>query len=176
MTDIRTQPNNEKGRRLCTALRALNVSFGVIGLIAILLVSAITAGWDINAFWFYLVLVEQVSATVYLSMLTLLWELTRYVRRRAGENLHDTPFAKGCHLVFLISAIAGLATVVVIPLILADLVSGPVVLIHYAFGGVLLFMYVIFGVYTLVRRIIDQRRAERQRLEDEKQAWEGYLT
>lgn len=176
MTDVRTQPNKEKGRNLCTALRTLTVLFSVLGLVAILLVSAVTAGWDLNAFWFYLVLVEQMLGTVYLSLITLLWELTLHVRRRAGENLCDTPFAKGCHLVFLIAAIAGLVTVVVIPLILADLVSGPVVLVHYAFGGVLLLLYAIFGIYTLVGRIINHRREERQRLEEEKQAWEGYLT
>ncbi len=176
MTDTHTQPNKEKGRTLCTALRALTVLFSIIGMMAILLTSAITAGWDLNAFWFYLVLVLQVFCTVYLSIVTLLWELTRHVRRRAGEDLRDTSFTKGCHLVFLIAAIAGLVTVVAIPLILADLVSGPVALVHYAFGGVLLLLYVIFGVYNFVRRIIDHRREERQRLEDEKQAWEGYLT
>ena len=176
MTNVRTQPNKEKGRNLCAALRALTVSFSVLGMIAILLVSAVTAGWDLNAFWFYLVLVLQVSVTLYISLLTLLMELNRYVRRKAGEDLRETRFAKGCHLLFLISAIAGLVTVVVIPLILADLVSGPVVLVHYAFGALLLLLYIIFGVYSFGRRIINRRRAEVQRLEEEKQAWEGYLT
>ncbi|MBE6586055.1 MAG: hypothetical protein E7645_05960 [Ruminococcaceae bacterium] len=175
MTDVRTQANKEKGRNICTALRTLTVLYSVLGPVAMLLVSAVTAGWDLNAFWFYLVLVEQMLGTVYLSLVTLLWELTRHVRRRAGEDLRDTPFAKGCHLVFLVAAIAGLVTIVVIPLILADLAGGPVVLIHYAFGGVLLLLYVIFGVYTLVSRTVNHRRAERQRLEEEKQAWEGYL-
>ena len=176
MTDLHTRPSNEKGSNRCTALRTLTVLCSIMGLIGILLVSAVTAGWDLNAFWFYLVLVLQMFSTTYLSLITLLWELTRYVRSRAGEDLHDTPFTKGCHLVFSIAAMAGLVTVVVIPLILADLVSGPIVLVHYAFGGVLLLLYAIYGIYILIRRIMNHRREERQRLEEEKQAWEGYLT
>ena len=56
------------------------------------------------------------------------------------------------------------------------IVSGPIVLVHYAFGGVLLLLYAIYGIYILIRRIMNHRREERQRLKEEKQAWEGYLT
>jgi hypothetical protein len=71
---------------------------------------------------------------------------------------------------------AGLLTVVFIPLILFDVLNGGFAIIHFAIGILEASLYAILGACAVVRRIIRRRRAERQRLEEEKQAWEGYLT
>lgn len=176
MTTHQPPSNAPKGRTLCKALHTLTVAFAVLGLAVILLLSAVLADWDVNAFWFYLVLMIQSFGTVYLSLLTLLWMLTRHARRQNGESLGDKPFDKGLSVTFLAAAIVGLLTVALIPLILADLLHGAFVLIHFACGGLLILLYLVYGIYTAVRRIIHHRRAKRERLAEEKQAWEGYLT
>ena len=70
---------------------------------------------------------------------------------------------------------AGLGTAVFIPLILFDLLNGGFAIIHFAIGMLEASLYGTLGVYDVIRRIIRRRRAEGQRLEEERQAWEGYL-
>jgi hypothetical protein len=70
----------------------------------------------------------------------------------------------------------GLVTVVILPLILFDLLNGGFAVIPFAIGGLMALLYAVVGVYAIIRRIMDRRRAEAQRLEEEKRAWEGYLS
>ena len=71
---------------------------------------------------------------------------------------------------------AGLGTAVCIPLILFDLLNGGFAIIHFAIGMLEASLYAALGIYAAIRRIIRRRRAEVQRLEEERQAWEGYLS
>ena len=132
--------------------------------------------WWSEMFLVYLALYTLLEFTSYFAVLTVLRELTRRARRRSGEDLRDTPFTVTLRLLLKITALAGLLTVTLIPLILFDLLNGGFAMIHFAIGILEASLYAIFGVYAVIRRIIDRRRAERQRLEEERQAWEGYLT
>ena len=71
---------------------------------------------------------------------------------------------------------AGLGPAVFIPLILFDLLNGGFAMIHFAIGMLEASLYAVLGVYAAIRRIIRRRRAEVQRLEEEQQVWEGYLS
>ena len=103
------------------------------------------------------------------------WELTRRARRKYGEDIGDTPFTTVLHRILGGVAMAGLGTAVFIPLILFDLLNGGFAIIHFVIGMLEASLYGTLGVYDVIRRIIRRRRAEGQRLEEEKQAWEGYL-
>ena len=175
-----TDMNPHKGGRLCRILRILTVAFAILAPAATVAASAVSTllenDWWSEMFLLYLALYILLGFTSYFALLTILRELTRRARRRSGEDLRDTPFTGTLRLLLKITALAGLLTVTLIPLILFDLLNGGFALIHFAIGILEASLYAIFGVYAVIRRVIDRRRAERQRLEEEKQAWEGYLT
>ena len=172
-----TNTKHKSGKSMSAkALQVVTLAWAILGLAAILLTAAVWGDWDLNAFYFYLIIVFQFSATVYLSVLAILWELSRRTRRRAGTDLRDTPFTVMLHRLLLITAVAGLLTASFIPLILFDLLNGGFSLIHFAIGIMEAVLYATWGIYTVIRRILECRRTEQHRLEEEKQAWEGYLT
>lgn len=165
-----------KGR----SFRRLTILFAILGPITIITAAVVTTiiegDWWSELFYMYLALYTLLGFTTYFSWLALLWAVTRLARSRSGADLCDTPFMRVLHRILLYVAVAGLVTAVTIPLILVDLIDGRFVLLHFAVGGILLVLYLIVGIHAIFRRIIDHRKAERHRLEDEKQAWEGYLT
>ncbi len=176
----KTRANDARKTGTCGFFRLLRVLLAVLGPVAIItaaaVVTIIEGDWWSELFYMYLALFTLLGVTTYLSLLTFLWELTRRAVRRVGVDLRDTPFTRVLHRILLPVAVAGLITAAVIPLILADLINGRFVLIHFGVGGILAVLYGIAGVYAIIRRVTDHRGAERQRLEDEKRAWEGYLT
>jgi MFS family permease len=177
MTKEKTQP---KHGRLCRALRVLTALFAALGPVA-LIAAAVAAtllenDWWSEMFLVYLALYTLLGFTSYLGLLTILWELTRYARRKKGEDLRDTPLTVILHRILGATAVMGLVTVVILPLILFDLLNGGFAVIHFAIGGLMALLYAVLGVYAIIRRIMDHRRAEAQRLEEEKRAWKGYLS
>lgn len=178
MTSANTQP--KKGKGLCRVLRILTVLFAVLGPVALIAAAVVTTlletDWWLELFLVYLALYTLLGFTSYLGLLAILWELTRRARRKNGEDLRDTRLTVILHRILQGAAVMGLATVVVIPLILFDYLNGGFAVIHFVIGGLMALLYAVLGVYTIIRRIIDYRRAEAQRLEEEKQAWEGYLS
>ena len=179
-TMTNTGMNPHKGGRLCRALRILTVAFAVLAPAATIAAAAVSTllenDWWSEMFLVYLALYTLLGFTSYFALLTVLRELTRRACRRNGEDLRDTPFTVTLRLLLKITALAGLLTVTLIPLILFDLLNGGFAMIHFAIGILEASLYAILGACAVIRRIIRRRRAERQRLEEEKQAWEGYLT
>ena len=172
-----TNTKHKSGKSMSAkALQVVTLAWAILGLAAILLTAAVLGDWDLNAFSFYLVIVFQFSATVYLSVLAILWELSRTLCRRAGILPPDKPFGLWLHRILLWIAVGGCVTAVLFPLILGDFLPGQAVLAHYAFGILLLVLYPVWGISAMIRCVRDHRCAERQRLADEKQAWEGYLS
>ena len=175
-----TGMNPHKGGRLCRALRILTASFAVFGPVAVITAAVVTTllegDWWKGVFLVCLAFYALLLYTSYFSLLTVLGELTRRARRKNGEDTGDTPFTTALHRILGGAAMAGLLTVVFIPLILFDVLNGGFAMIHFAIGILEAFLYAILGACAVIRRIIRRRRAERQRLEEEKQAWEGYLT
>jgi hypothetical protein len=178
MTNSHTQQKN--GNRLCRTLRVLTTVFAILAPTAAVAAAAVTTllenDWWSEMFLVYLALYTLLGFTSYFAVLTVLWELTRRARRKNGEVSGDTPFTVTLSRILRGAAVAGLGTVVFIPLIFLDLLNGGFAMIHFAIGILEASLYAAWGIYTVVRRIIQRRRAEQQRLEEEKQAWEGYLT
>jgi len=178
MTNTHASPN--QGGKSCRVLRILTASFAVFGPVAVITAAAVTTllegDWWKGFFLACLAVYALLLYTSYFSLLTVLWELTRRARRKNGEDTGDTPFTIVLHRILGGAAMAGLLTVVFIPLILFDLLNGGFAIIHFAIGILEASLYAILGACAVIRRIIRRRRAERQRLEEEKQAWEGYLT
>ena len=178
MTHTHASPN--QGGKSCRVLRILTASFAVFGPVAVITAAVVTTllegDWWKGFFLACLAVYALLLYTSYFSLLTVLWELTRRARRKNGEDTGDTPFTTVLHHILGGAAMAGLLTVVFIPLILFDVLNGGFAIIHFAIGILEASLYAIFGVYAVIRRVIERRRAERQRLEEEKQAWEGYLT
>jgi hypothetical protein len=176
MTDTQCKPRTYKINGLATFLRVLTLVFAFLGFAVILLTAALLGDWDSTAFGFFIVIILEVMGTLYLSVLTFLWELTRRIRRVAGRLSVDKPFGRVLHSFLLWMAVGGSVSFALIPMSFSGSGLGVTILIHYAFGVVLTTLYLVLWVYTLVCRIMDHRRAEAQRLEEERQAWEGYLT
>ena len=178
MTKDRPMPKER--RRLCVFLRVLTAFFAILVPVAIVTVAVVTTlletDWWSDLFLVYLALYTLLGFTSYFSLLTIFGELTRYARRKSGEILRGTHFMTMLRRILQITAAVGLLTAVFIPLILLDLMDGRFSIIHFAIGIMELALYVVWGIYAVVRRVIQHRRAEQQRLADEKQAWVGYLS
>ena len=174
-----TYANPNQGGKACRVLRILTASFAVFGPVAAITAAAVTTllegDWWKGFFLACLAFYGLLLYTSYFSLLTVLWELTRRARRKYGEDIGDTPFTTVLHRILGGVAMVGLGTVVFIPLILFDLLNGGFAMIHFVIGMLEASLYGTLGVYDVIRRIIRRRRAEGQRLEEEKQAWEGYL-
>ena len=178
MTNTHASPH--QGGKSCRVLRILTASFAVFGPVAAITAAAVTTllegDWWKGFFLACLAFYGLLLYTSYFSLLTVLWELTRRARRKNGEDTGDTPFTTVLHRILGGAAVAGLLTVVFIPLILFDLLNGGFAIIHFAIGMLEASLYAALGVYAAIRRIIRRRRAEVQRLEEERQAWEEYLS
>ena len=178
MTNTHASPN--QGGKSYRVLRILTAAFAVFGPVAVITAAAVTTllegDWWKGFFLACLAFYGLLLYTIYFSLLTVLWELTRRARRKNGEDTGDTPFTTVLHHILGGAAVAGLLTVVFIPLILFDLLNGGFAIIHFAIGMLEVSLYAALGVYAAIRRIIRRRRAEVQRLEEERQAWEGYLS
>lgn len=178
MTNTHASPH--QGSKSYRILRILTASFAVFGPVAAITAAAVTTllegDWWKGFFLACLAFYGLLLYTSYFSLLTVLWELTRRARRKNGEDTGDTPFTTVLHRILGGAAVAGLLTVVFIPLILFDLLNGGFAIIHFAIGMLEASLYAVLGVYAAIRRIIRRRRAEVQRLEEERQAWEGYLS
>ncbi|MBP3666946.1 MAG: hypothetical protein J6K29_07835 [Clostridia bacterium] len=178
MKNSAMHPKN--GHKLGFLLRILTMFWAILGPVAVIaaaVVSTVLEGdWWSELFYMYLALYTLLGFTTYFSLLTILWEAARRTGRQAGEDLRDTPFTAVLHRILRITAVAGLVTVAFILLIFFDLLNGGFAMIHFAIGILQVSLYAVCGIHAVIRRITDRRRAEKQRLAEEKQAWEGYLT
>ncbi len=150
-----TNPN--KSGKIYRALRALTVIFAVFAPVAMIgtavALTLIEGDWWFNLFLVYLGAIAMLSLTVSLSLLTLLWELTRRARRKYGEDLRDTSFTSLLHRILSITAVTGLLTAIFLPLVLFDLLNGGFAMIHLAVGIVEVTLYAVLGVYAVIQRI-----------------------
>lgn len=177
MKNSAMHPKNR--HKLVCLLRILTTSWAILGPVAVITAAVVTTllegDWWKGFFLACLAFYGLLLYTSYFSLLTVLWELTRRTRRKYGEDIGDTPFTTVLHRILGGVAMAGLGTAVFIPLILFDLLNGGFAIIHFVIGMLEASLYGTLGVYDVIRRIIRRRRAEGQRLEEERQAWEGYL-
>ncbi len=161
-------------------LRFITAAIGILGpgamIGAAIVITLMEGDWWFNLFLAFLGAIALISFSLYVSVVTLLWELTRHVRRKAGMEMNDTPVSVVLHRILLPASVAGLVSAVTLPLILLDLINGMFAWIHFACGGALVITLAVSGIYSLIRRIKDHRRAEAERLAQEKQAWESYLS
>ena len=162
------------------ALGVFTTVLAVLGPIAMvssaIVITLMEGDWWFNLFLVFLGGIALFSFSLYVSIVTLLWELTRHARRKAGMDTKDTPVSAALHRILLPVSMAGVISVVTIPLFVTDLINGAFMWIHLACGGVLLVTLTVYGIHAIIRRRADRRRDEAERLAQEKQAWDEYLS
>lgn len=175
-----TCTQKKPGTGASRALGVFTTVLAVLGPIAMvssaIVITLMEGDWWFNLFLVYLGGIALLSFSLYVSIVTLLWELTRHARRKAGMDMKDTPVSVALHRILLPVSMAGVISVVTIPLVVTDLINGAFTWIHLACGGVLLVTLTVYGIHAIIRRRADRRRDEAERLAQEKQAWDEYLS
>ena len=93
--------------------------------------------WWLNLFAANLAGILMIFGTIYLSLLTLMKEATRYIGNKNKRDFSDTPITKWIHRLLIGAAIAGVISFIpIIPifLILYGVLRGGVAIIHFICG------------------------------------------
>ena len=169
-----------RGGILYSVFRVITVLFVILGPAAMIggavACTLVEGDWWFPLFLAFLGGIALFSLALYVSLAVLLWELCRYFRRRAGLDMGDTPLKLVMHRVFLPISAAGVVSASVLIFIWKDLLPGVLVWIHLVCGVILILLLAVYGLYILSRRRAARRLAEAERLAQEKQEWDGYLS
>jgi hypothetical protein len=176
MTNAATQPKT--GRILCRILRVLTGVFILLGAVSILLAAAVKTEWELTDLWFYLGEVFVNNGPIFLGGITILWNLTRLVGYQTGMPMREGRFERVIHVALLVAAAMGLVFLLQMISLRETMfmVTAIMWLSYLAMGALQILLYASLGVRAILRRIGDRRRAEAERLEEERLAWEGYLS
>lgn len=137
------------------ALRAVTIAFAILGPVAMIIsavVLTLCEDWWFYLFVAYLAGIAMIVSTLYLSLLTLLCELTRHVRNRTKSNIYDTPFTKYTHRILTGTAIAGIVTFSLFLMILYDVLNGGSAILHFLCGGIIVVLYLLLGIHAMMCR------------------------
>ena len=107
--------------------------------------------WWLNLFAANLAGILMIFGTIYLSLLTLMKEATRYIGNKK-RDFSDTPITKWIHRLLIGAAIAGVISFIPIFLILYDVVSGGFAIIHFICGGAIVVLYFTLGINVVIHR------------------------
>lgn len=103
-------------------------------------------------FLVYLAGILMLSGTIYLAVLTLLWEWIRHIHNKARKDMCKTPFMRWMHRLFIGTSIAGIITLIPFFLIFYDILNGSFAILHFLCSGTLVVLYLIFSIYTIAHR------------------------
>jgi hypothetical protein len=119
-----------------------------------------------------------INSTIYFSGITILWNLTRLVGYQTGMPMREGRFERVIHVALLVAAAMGLVFLLQMISLRETMfmVTAIMWLSYLAMGALQILLYASLGVRAILRRIGDRRRAEAERLEEERLAWEGYLS
>lgn len=176
MTNAATQPKT--GRILCRILCVLTGIFILLGAVSILLAAVAKTDRDLTDIGFYLTEVFVINSTIYFSGITFLWNLSRLVGYQTGMPMREGRFERVIHVALLVAAAMGLVFLLLMISLRETIFMATAImwLSYLAMGALQILLFVSLGVRAILRRIGDRRRAEAERLEEERLAWEGYLS
>ena len=108
--------------------------------------------WWLNLFAVNLAGILMIFGTIYLSLLTLMKEATRYIGNENKRDFSDTPITKWIHRLLIGAAIAGVISFIPIFLILYGVLRGGVAIIHFICGGAIVVLYFTLGINVVIHR------------------------
>ena len=146
---LSTQINRTKA---ATVLRLITTVFSILFPIAIIVSAVIVTlnegDWWFNLFLVYLAAMVMISGTLYLSLLTLMREITL----RLDNVSYDTPTEKRLHRILFGVSIAGIVTFFPFIMIFLDILNGTFALLHFICALIILTLYLINAVLTIKKR------------------------
>lgn len=108
--------------------------------------------WWLNLFAVNLAGILMIFGTIYLSLLTLMKEATRYIGNKNKRDFSDTPITKWIHRLLIGAAIAGVISFIPIFLILYGVLRGGFAIIHFICGGAIVVLYFTLGINVVIHR------------------------
>ena len=112
--------------------------------------------WWLNLFAVNLAGILMIFGTIYLSLLTLMKEATRYIGNKNKRDFSDTPITKWIHRLLIGAAIAGVISFIPIFLILYGVLRGGFAIIHFicsgAISGAIVVLYFTLGINVVIHR------------------------
>ncbi len=108
--------------------------------------------WWFNLFAAYLAGILMIFGTLYLSLLTLMKETTRYIGNKVKRDFSDAPITKWTHRLLIGASIAGVISYIPIFLILYDVLNGGFAIIHFICGGAIVVLYFTLGINVVIHR------------------------
>ena len=104
--------------------------------------------WWFNLFAFYLGAILMIVGTLYLSLLALLGEITRYFANKTSVP----PVIKWIHRLLTVFSVAGIISFILFFLILCDLLNGGFAILHFICAVAILLLYLVNGILTIKNR------------------------
>ena len=148
--------NLSKMQKIYTAFRIIKICFAVLVPIATAGAAAVITicegDWWFGLFAAYLAGILMATATLYLSLLTLMAEATRRIKSKLCKSNSATAAEKLVRRLLVIASATGVITFVPILLIFYDILDGGFALLHFTCGGIILILYITLGIYTAIRR------------------------
>lgn len=108
--------------------------------------------WWLNLFAVNLAGILMIFGTIYLSLLTLMKEATRYIGNKNKRDFSDTPITKWIHRLLIGAAIAGVISFIPIFLILYGVLRGGFAIIHFICSGAIVVLYFTLGINVVIHR------------------------
>lgn len=108
--------------------------------------------WWLNLFAVNLAGILMIFGTIYLSLLTLMKEATRYIGNKNKRDFSDTPITKWIHRLLIGAAIAGVISFIPIFLILYGVLRGGFAIIHFICGGAIVVLFFTLGINVVIHR------------------------
>ena len=109
-------------------LRIITTVFAILDPLAMICSAVVMTlcdgDWWFNLFAFYLAAIVMIFGTLYLSLLALMSEMTRYFKNKAKSDFSVPPVVKWIHRLIMGASIAGLISYIPFHLIRIDVLNG----------------------------------------------------
>jgi len=157
---LKNLATHSKMSKVYAILRHITTIFAILCPIAMIcsaIVITLREGdWWLNLFAANLAGILMIFGTIYLSLLTLMKEATRYIGNKNKRDFSDTPITKWIHRLLIGAAIAGVISFIPIFLILCGVLRGGFAIIHFICGGAIVVsivvLYFTLGINVVIHR------------------------
>ena len=141
-----------KASKAYIILRIVAIVFAILCPIAMIssavAITLYEGAWWFNLFAFYLGAILMIVGTLYLSLLALLGEITRYFANKTSVP----PVIKWIHRLLTVFFRCGNNFLYPLLLILCDLLNGGFAIVHFICGGTIIALYLGLGINEIICR------------------------
>lgn len=142
--------------KVYSILRCITTVFAILGPIAMVgsavAITLYEGDWWFNLFAFCFGAILMMAGTLYLSLVALMGEITRYIKNKVKSDLSDTPITKWVHRFLMGASIAGVISFIPFFLIFYDILNGGFAICHFICGGAIVVLYFVLGINAMIRR------------------------